>query len=203
MNRQKRNLLTTLVLSQGVPMLLGGDEIGRTQSGNNNAYCQDNEISWFDWSLRDENLALLGFTRRLMDFRSRHAVFRRRKWFQGRGVFGSGISDIGWFNPDGAEMTGDQWNDGLAKCMCVFLNGEEIPDPGPRGERITDDSFLIFFNAFHESLEFTIPNDDYGNAWVAEIDTNAPALEEGTLIYKAAEVIRIEARSVLVLRRDS
>jgi isoamylase len=201
--RQKRNLLVTLVLSQGVPMLLGGDEIGRSQRGNNNAYCQDNEISWFDWSLRDENLALLGFTRRLMDFRSRHPVFRRRKWFQGRGLFGSGVSDIGWFNPDGKEMTGDQWNDGMAKCMCVFLNGEEVPDPGPRGERITDDSFLIFFNAFHEPLEFTIPDGDYGSAWAAEIDTNDPSLKEGSLTYKAGEVISIEARSVLVLRREA
>jgi isoamylase len=201
--RQKRNLLVTLVLSQGVPMLLGGDEIGRSQRGNNNAYCQDNEISWFDWSLRDENLALLGFTRRLMDFRSRHPVFRRRKWFQGRGLFGSGVSDIGWFNPDGKEMTGDQWNDGMAKYMCVFLNGEEIPDPGPQGERITDDSFLIFFNAFHEAIEFTIPDGDYGSAWAAEIDTNDPSLEEGSLTYKACEVISIEARSVLVLRREA
>jgi isoamylase len=200
--RQKRNLLVTLVLSQGVPMLLGGDEIGRSQRGNNNAYCQDNEISWFDWSLRDENLTLLGFTRRLMDLRSRHPVFRRRKWFHGRGVFGSGVSDIGWFNPDGKEMTNEQWNDGLAKYMCVFLNGEEIPDPGPRGERITDDSFLIFFNAFHEAIEFTVPNGDYGDAWVAEIDTSDPALEEGSLSLKASEVINIAARSVLVLRRD-
>jgi isoamylase len=200
--RQKRNLLVTLVLSQGVPMLLGGDEIGRSQLGNNNAYCQDNEISWFDWSLRDENLTLLGFTRRLMDFRSRHPVFRRRKWFQGRGVFGSRVSDIGWFNPDGKEMTNEQWNDGLAKCMCVFLNGEEIPDPGPRGERITDDSFLIFFNAFHEAIDFTVPNGDYGDAWVAEIDTSDPGLEEGSLSLKAGEVINVAARSVLVLRRD-
>jgi glycogen operon protein len=200
--RQKRNLLVTLVLSQGVPMLLGGDEIGRSQGGNNNAYCQDNETSWFDWSLLDENLALLWFTRRLMDFRSKHPVFRRRKWFQGRGVFGSRVSDIGWFNPDGTEMTGAQWNDGMARCVCVFLNGEEIPDPGPRGERITDDSFLIFFNAYHDPIDFTLPNGDYGRAWTPEIDTNNPSLQEGSLAYKADEVISVEARSVLVLRRE-
>src|SRR5207253_7418758 len=103
--RQKRNFLTTLFLSQGVPMLLSGDEQGRSQGGNNNAYCQDNEISWLDWTQRDENLALLGFTRRVMDLRRAHPVFRRRKWFQGRQLYGSGVVDIGWFNPDGAPMT--------------------------------------------------------------------------------------------------
>jgi isoamylase len=199
--RQKRNLLVTLVLSQGVPMLLGGDEMGRSQNGNNNAYCQDDEVSWFDWTLRDENLVLLGFARRLMDFRSRHPVFKRRKWFQGRELFGSGVSDIGWFNPDGKEMTVEQWNDGMEKCICVFLNGEEIPDPGPRGERIADDSFLIFFNAHHKPISFIVPDGAYGEAWVVEIDTNDPALEDDSVTYKAGEEVPIESRSVMVLRR--
>jgi len=118
--RQKRNFLTTLALSQGVPMFLGGDEMGRTQEGNNNAYCQDNDISWFDWGQRDEELALLGFTRRVMEFRRRHPTFRRRRWFTGRQIFGSEVSDVGWFNPDGSEMTSEQWNQGFAKSIGVF-----------------------------------------------------------------------------------
>ncbi|HVM35115.1 MAG TPA: glycogen debranching protein GlgX [Actinomycetota bacterium] len=199
--RQKRNFLATLALSQGVPMLLGGDEIGRTQRGNNNAYCQDNELSWFDWSLVDENLALLGFTRRLMAFRARHPVFRRRRWFEGRDVTGSGLSDIAWFNPDGSAMTADQWSNGFAKSVGVFLNGEEIVSPGPQGQHVRDDSFLVFFNAHHDGLDFVIPK-DHGDTWVVSIDTANPDLldtEERT--FAAGGDILLEARSVVVLRR--
>jgi isoamylase len=199
--RQKRNFLVTLVLSQGVPMLLGGDEMGRSQRGNNNAYCQDNEISWYDWSARDRNVELLGFTRRLMNFRRRHPAFRRRKWFQGRAPYGSGLSDIGWFNPNGVEMTGEQWQDGLAKSIGVFLNGEEIPNPDPRGRRVADDSFLIFFNANVEEVAFTIPSGRWGDAWTVAIDTTDPDLEDGTVVHKAGQEVPVEGRSVLVLRR--
>jgi glycogen operon protein len=199
--RQKRNFLTTLVLSQGVPMFLGGDEMGRTQHGNNNAYCQDNDISWFDWSLRDENLALLGFTRRLMEVRKRHPVFRRRRWFQGREIHGSGVSDLGWFNPDGGEMTEEQWQQGSAKSIGIFFNGEEIREPDARGERIVDDSFLLLFNAHHESMAFSLPAGPWGEAWAALIDTNDPQMEEESVVYKAAEEVPVEARSVVVLRR--
>ena len=199
--RQKRNFLATLAMSQGVPMLLGGDEMGRTQHGNNNAYCQDNEISWFDWSLRDENLELLGWTRRLMQFRKTHPVLRRRKWFQGRDIYGTGIEDIAWFNPDGGEMTEDQWNTGYAKVVGVFLNGSAIQDPGPRGERITDDSLLILFNASQELIGFTIPTGSWGDQWAAEIDTNVPHMEEGTHTYKSGEDVPLEALSLVVLRR--
>jgi glycogen operon protein len=198
---QKRNFLATLALSQGVPMFLGGDEIGRTQEGNNNAYCQDNEVSWFDWSLRDENLALLGFARRLMEFRHNHPVFRRPKWFLGRSIHGQETSDIAWLNPGGDEMTGQQWNDGYAKSIGVWLNGDEIATPGPRGEQITDDSFLMFFNAHHESMDFTIPIGDLGRVWNAVIDTNEPLLDEGERTYKAGDAIDVEARSIVVLRR--
>lgn len=198
--RQKRNFLVTLMLSQGVPMLVGGDEIGRTQKGNNNAYCQDNEVSWFDWTLRDENVALLGFARSLMEFRRRHPVFRRRKWFQGRAVFGE-AGDIGWFNADGAEMTPEQWQDGLAKSICVFLNGAGIPSPGPRGEAVVDDSFLVMFNAHSEELPFTVPAATFGEAWAVEIDTDEPIVEEEARIHKAGEEIAVEGRSVVVLRR--
>jgi isoamylase len=201
--RQKRNFMTTLALSQGVPMFLGGDEMGRTPRGNNNAYCQDNEISWYDWSLRDENLALLGFTRRVMEFRRHHPIFRRRKWFIGREIHGSEVRDIGWFNPDGLEMTEEQWKAGFAKSIGVFLNGDEIPDPGPHGERIVDDSFLLLFNAHSDMIEFTIPPDRYGDEWAVMLDTAEPELEEGSRTFKAGQELAVTARSVTVLRRES
>jgi isoamylase len=153
--RQKRNFLATLFLSQGVPMLLGGDELGRTQRGNNNGYCQDSELSWFDWEATDE--ALLEFTRRLIRFRREHPVFRRCRWFEGRPLRGSRVSDIAWFDPAGTEMSDEQWQVGFAKSLAVFLNGDAIPSPGPRGERVTDASFLVFFNAHHEALPFRLP----------------------------------------------
>ena len=199
--RQKRNLLVTLALSQGVPMFLGGDEIGRTQGGNNNAYCQDNRVSWFDWGLRDENLTLLGFTRRLMAFRQNHPIFRRRKWFVGRSIYGAGLADIGWFRPDGLEMTQEQWSDGLAKSLAVFLNGDAIPDPGPHGERIADDSFMLLFNAAPEEVNFTLPPEEWAAEWTPVIDTTDPLLDENTFFVKAEEDVLLEAISVLVLRR--
>ncbi len=199
--RQKRNFIATLALSQGVPMFLGGDEISRTQGGNNNAYCQDNEVSWIDWSLRDENLTLLGFARRLMQFRRDHPVLRRHRWFMGRAIHGESTTDIAWFNPGGDEMTEQQWNDGFAKSIGVFLNGDEIATPGPRGERITDDSFLLFFNAHHQPMDFIVPVGNYGRAWNVVIDTNEPLLDEGVRSYKAGDAIELEARSLAVLRR--
>ncbi|MDQ4057727.1 MAG: glycogen debranching protein GlgX [Actinomycetota bacterium] len=199
--RQKRNFLATLALSQGVPMLLGGDEIGRTQGGNNNAYGQDNEISWFDWSLRDENLSLLGFARRIMEFRNQHPVFRRRKWFMGRAIHGEETTDIAWFNPGGDEMTEQQWNDGYAKSIGVFLNGDEIATRGPQGEQVADDSFLMFFNAHHEAIDFTVPVGAWGKQWNVVVDTNQPLVEEPERVYKAGDLIEVEARSLVVLRR--
>ena len=197
--RQKRNFLTTLALSQGVPMFLGGDEMGRTQFGNNNAYCQDNEISWFDWTLRDENIALLGFTRRLMEFRRRHPVFRRRRWFRGRDIWG--VPDIAWFTPQGTEMTQDEWDTGYARSIGVFLNGDQLPDPAPDGSRITDDSFLLLFNAHSEPVSFTMPELSWGEAWTTVLDTNDPLVEEDTIFCKPGEITTAEARSVVVLRR--
>src|SRR5579872_1785729 len=168
--RQQRNFLSTLFLSQGVPMLLGGDEMGRTQGGNNNAYCQDNEISWLDWKLLEDNADLVALTGRLAEFRRNHPVFHRRRWFQGRPIHGSDVTDIGWFSPDGSEMTEEDWDSGFAKSIGVFLNGEAIPDPDPRGEKITDDSFLVLFNAHYENLPFTIPDRDWGDRWVVVLD---------------------------------
>ncbi|HEU4521236.1 MAG TPA: glycogen debranching protein GlgX, partial [Thermoanaerobaculia bacterium] len=142
--RQQRNFITTLFTSQGVPMLLGGDEIGRTQRGNNNAYCQDSEISWFDW--QNPDLELMAFTARVIKFRREHPVFTRRRWFMGRPLRGADVSDIGWFKPDGEEMTDADWQSGFARSVGVFLNGRAIPTPDGRGEPIVDDSFYLLFN---------------------------------------------------------
>ncbi|MDQ4065078.1 MAG: glycogen debranching enzyme, partial [Actinomycetota bacterium] len=200
-HRQKRNLLLTLALSQGVPMFLGGDEMGRTQGGNNNAYCQDNEVSWFDWSQREENLLLLGWTRRLMEFRASHPIFRRRKWFQGRPLRGADVSDIAWFDPSGEEMTEEQWNQGFARTIGVFLDGEQSAQRGPRGERITDDSFLLLFNAHDGAIGFTLPSPQWGDEWALAIDTNEPLVEEGSKVFKAGEEVAVEGRAVVVLKR--
>jgi glycogen operon protein len=197
--RQQRNFLATLFLSQGVPMLLGGDEMGRTQRGNNNAYCQDNEISWFDWGLRDDNLLLLGFTRRLMDFREAHPVLRRRRWFQGRSIRGRDAKDIAWFNPDGQEMTDDDWEAGYAKVLGVYLNGDEIPYRGAHGQRIVDDSLLLLFSAHHEPITFTVPSGPYAERWDLVLDTNEPLLAAGARTYKAGDEVAMESRSVVVL----
>ena len=199
--RQMRNFVVTLALSQGCPMFLGGDEMGRTQGGNNNAYCQDTEISWYDWSDADAHFLQLGFTRRVMDFRTRHPVFRRRKWFQGREIYGSGVSDIGWFNPDGGLMTPEQWQEGFAKSIGVFLNGEEIPTPDPRGRPMSDDCFLLLFNAHNEAIPFTLPTERWGEQWTVVIDTNDPQLEEETVTYKAGDDVAVESQSVQVLKR--
>jgi glycogen operon protein len=199
--RQQRNFLATLFLSQGVPMLLGGDEMGRSQQGNNNAYCQDNELSWFDWSQRDEHLLLLGFTRRLMDFRRSHPVLRRRRWFQGRPLRGGGVADIAWFNPDGQEMTDADWDAGFAKVLGVFLNGDAIPNRDPRGRRIVDDSLLLLFSAHHEPITFTLPGEAFGRQWDVAFDTAEPALAEGARVHKPGEDVDVAARSVVVLHR--
>ena len=200
--RQKRNFLVSLALSQGVPMFVAGDEMGRTQYGNNNAYCQDNEVSWIDWGLRDENLALLGFARRLMEFRARHPVFRRRKWFHGRDIYGSGVSDIGWFHTDGHEMTAGEWHEGH-RSIAIFLNGREIPTAGPRGEPVVDDSFLLLFNAHGDATTFVLPEPVFGGEWMAVIDTNEPMLDEGERSHKAGDAVATVGHSVLVLRKVS
>ena len=199
--QQRRNFLATLLLSQGVPMLVMGDEMGRSQGGNNNAYCQDNKVAWLDWDLPEENEALLDFTRQLIDFRRKHPVFRRRKWFQGRAIHGSGVHDIGWFNPDGTQMTEEQWNEGFTKAIGVFMNGEEIATPGPRGERIMDDSFLWFFNAHHEMLEFAIPKGLQNWEWLTIIDTTKPRFVQRGKRYIDDKPILVEARSLVVLQR--
>jgi isoamylase len=200
--RQQRNLLATLLLSQGVPMLCHGDELGRTQGGNNNAYCQDNEISWIDWDQARHQWILLEFTQALIRLRAAHPVFRRRRYFHGRPIRGTGssLSDIAWFTPAGEEMTEWDWQVGFAKSLTVFLNGEAIGEPGPRGEQISDDSFLLLFNAHHGDLVFTVPAGDYGQAWEVVVDTAAPLIDDRPTL-KAQAQVGVEARSLLVLRR--
>ena len=199
-NRQRRNFLVTLMLSQGVPMLLGGDEFGRTQKGNNNTYCQDNEISWLNWDLQAKNSDLLDFTRQLIYFRFQHPVFHRRKWFQGRAIHGSHVSDIGWYNPDGGEMTEEQWKIDFAKAIGIFLNGEEIPASGERGERVIDDSFMMFFNAHYELIEFAIPSQLQDRSWIVTIDTSKPCFLKNGKRYQGQVPIPVMERSIVVLR---
>ncbi|MBK8750534.1 MAG: glycogen debranching protein GlgX [Candidatus Competibacteraceae bacterium] len=202
--RQQRNFLATLFLSQGVPMLLAGDEMGRSQGGNNNAYCQDNKISWLNWDLPEENAALLEFVRELMAFRYDHPVLRRRKWFQGRSIHGSGVNDILWFNPDGGEMTEEQWHDGLTKVIGIFLNGEEIATPNRRGERIIDDDFILLFNAHHEAVEFALPETLQQGQWRTVMDTAQPRfLQRGRSYDAEAPTVPVAGRALVVLQRPS
>ncbi len=193
--RQVKNLLITLLCSQGVPMLLGGDELGRSQGGNNNAYCQDNEISWFDWG--DVDVELLAFTRALVDLRREHPVFRRRRWFHGRQIHGSEVLDIGWLKPDGSQMTHDDWNSGLADAVGIFLNGEAMPSVDQRGEPIVDDSFLLLLNPSATTFDWVLPGPPMGERWLVELSSDdsisTALIREGTI-----EVI---GRSATVLRR--
>jgi glycogen operon protein len=198
--RQQRNLLTTLLLSQGVPMLLHGDELGRTQGGNNNAYCQDSELSWIDWSDVDEDL--LGFVSRVSALRREHPVFRRRRFFQGEPVRGHGdLHDVAWFRPDGREMDDDDWDSGFARSLGVFLNGDAIPEPGPRGERVVDDSFLVLVNADDDALEFALPDEGFGGSWAVEIDTSSADGSGLDDPVDAAGTVKVAPRGTLVLRR--
>ena len=194
--RQRRNFLATLLLSQGIPMILGGDEMGRTQGGNNNAYCQDNETSWFDWE--DLDGTLVAFTTRMVALRREHPVFRRRRWFLGRPLHGKGIADLAWFRPDGTEMEEKDWESGFAKSMAVFLNGNAIASTDARGARVVDDSFLVVFNAHHEEVDFTLPPDHFSSRWVKVVDT-ADAFAEGEQL-KAGDSLEVSGRSLTVLR---
>ncbi len=199
-NRQIRNFLATLFLSQGVPMVLGGDEMGRSQGGNNNTYCQDNEISWYDWQSLDPSL--LDFTRRVIAYRRDHPVFRRRHWFQGKALHGTGVEDIAWFTLEGEPMTEEDWERGYAKSLGVFLNGRTIPNPHPYGEAVTDDNFYLIFNAHYEDLDFKLPGPELGTTWRRELDTAKDRIGETTEL-QAGETLRVTSRSLVVLRHES
>ena len=199
--RQMRNFLTTLFLSQGVPMLLGGDEIARTQRGNNNAYCQDNEISWIDWDLGDRAQRMLAWTKRLIDLRERHPVFRRHDFLTGEERLGSGAPDVWWFRSDGRKMTQRNWRDGDTHTLGVFLNGSEIPTVTAQGAPVIDDSFLLLFNAGADAVVFTLPAVAYGRRWTNELATAEPDAEVGSAMFPARGVVPVESRSLVLLRR--
>ena len=194
--RQMRNFLVTLLLSQGVPMILGGDELGRTQRGNNNAWCQDNELSWFRWDEADEEL--LSFARRVIRLRLDHRVFRRQKFLEGRELMGSGAPDVWWFRSDGRRMTQADWRRGDAHTLGVFLNGREIGTPSPTGEPVSDDSFLMLFNAWDGPIAFTLPPRRFGRRWALALSTWEPEADGD--LFPARGLVPVEGRSVVVLR---
>jgi glycogen operon protein len=198
--RRQRSMLATLVLSQGVPMILGGDEIGRTQGGNNNAYCQDGPISWYDWAQADGEL--LAFTSRLLELRSAHPVFRRRRFFQGQPIHGQDRTDIEWFTADGEEMAEEHWGQDHVRDLGVLLSGDGIPSRDERGEPIRDDTFYLLFNARPEGITARLPL-ERGRQWRLILDTAAdepfPADEPA---YVPGDGVAMEASSVVVLRRE-
>ncbi len=217
--RQRRNMIATLLLSQGVPMLLHGDELGRTQNGNNNAYCQDNELSWVDWTLLQEHGDLVDFTAAVVELRHSHPVFRRRRFFQGRPIRkGEELRDIAWFTPSGEEMSEQDWESGFGRSIMVFLNGDGIPDLDRRGQRVSDDSFLMCFNAHDDEIGMTMPDGSYGREWAVVLDTNTGEVfaesgggvvvgviagdqPSGGRVLPAGEVLTVPARSLIVLQR--
>ena len=201
--RQQRNMLATLLLSQGVPMICGGDEIARSQGGNNNAYCQDNEVSWYNWDISSEEQSLFTFTSALIMLRAAHPVFRRRQFFQGRSIYGADIKDLSWFRPDGEEMTEEDWKQGYVRCLGVRLAGDRIEEKDHLGNPILDDTFLLLINAHHEPIQFTLPPPSANMQWQLVLDTvqdvipaHAPLITEGkhyNLKDRSLALMQIEA----------
>jgi isoamylase len=199
--RQQRNVLATLMFSQGTPMIAHGDEIGRTQHGNNNVYCQDSPIAWMDWTLAEENSELLEFTSRVIDLRKSHPVFRRRRFFAGRPVrSGDEPRDIAWLTPSGQEMTGEDWDSGFGKSLAVFLNGSAIGEKDIRGRVVQDNDFLLCFNAHYEPIAFHLPTTFYAEEWAGELDTAHP-LGDSAVVAKAGTPVLVTGRSLLILRK--
>ena len=199
--RQQRNFLATLLLSQGVPMISHGDELGRTQQGNNNGFCQDNELTWIDWKNLDVDL--LAFTRYVSSLRRDHPVFRRRRFFDGLPVGRrgrKGLPDIAWLRPDGSQMTKQDWGSGFGRAVAVFLNGQGIADRDGRGERVVDDSFVLCFSAHHEHIQFMLPPASYGRNWQVVLDTMNPDVgDEQVLRYR--QRVDVGPRALVVLQR--
>jgi glycogen operon protein len=200
--RQKKNLLTTLLLSQGVPMLLSGDELGNSQFGNNNAYCQDNEISWIKWSEKDDTL--MSFVRQLIWFRKSHPAFSRRRWFQEQPIRGIGVEDIAWFTPDGSEMKDEQWNEGYAKSLGLYLNGLGLRCLDEKGRKLTDKDFYLLFNAHDQELEFTLPPEKFGNKWLKVLDTatDNELLSEPAPALTPTDKYQVQARSIVLFQGE-
>jgi len=200
-DRQTRNILATLLLSQGTPMLLAGDELRRTQRGNNNAYCQDNELSWLDWDVDERGQALLEFTKRLLRLRGEHPVFRRSAFLTGEALQGSGAPDVWWFRPDGRRMTQTDWSRGDAFTLGAFLNGSEIPTLTFDGEPVADDSFIVLFNAWRDPVTFVLPPTRFGRRWAHELCTGEPELPPNGSTLPARAQVPLRGRALRVLRR--
>jgi isoamylase len=207
--RQKRNFLATLLMSQGLPMICGGDEISRTQRGNNNAYAQDNELSWFDWNLDDRKRSLLRFTRRLLELRRQHPNLHRRKFFQDRridpetemrDVEGHPEKDILWVRPDGQEMKVDEWHAGWIRCLGLQLNGKTLDDVNAVGEAITDDSFLILLNPHHEPIQFYMPKARNGEVWELRLDTSRPEEKSELIVLPPGKPYKLIPRCMALFR---
>ena len=196
--RQKRNFLATLLLSQGVPMLLGGDEIGRTQRGNNNAYCQDNEISWYDWNLDERRTHLLEFTKRVIELRRSHPNFRRRKFYQDRVIHHSVEKDIAWYTAEGREMTEEEWSAGWARSLAVMFNGHTLNIIDDSGHRVTDDTFLIVLNSSDQNVRYTLPAPPNNSGW--EFVLNTAQDKDPFQSGNAEQELEVAARSVVALR---
>jgi isoamylase len=200
-HRQVRNLLATLLLSQGTPMISGGDEVGRTQRGNNNAYCQDNEISWFNWSLDDDHRAILAFTRKLIALRHAHPALRRAKFFKGREIHGTAVRDLMWFNFDGREMNDGDWGTAWAKSLAMFLAGKGLDTMDDQGQPVEDDDLLVIIHGGHEPLDFTLPDVGTGHgAWELLVDTSKDDAREST---DSGQVSTLGGRSLKLFRRRS
>ena len=197
--QQKRNFLATLLLSQGVPMLLAGDELGHTQQGNNNAYCQDNEISWIHWQEPGKDTELIALVQKIIALRKNHPVFRRRNFFQGRAIKGAGIKDILWLRPDGREMTDEEWNQEHARTLGVFFSGTAVDELDERGQTVTDENFLLLMNAHHEEIPFLLPTVSSEMRWIALIDTSCQTSRSPGLQYDAGTTYSLQARSLALL----
>ncbi len=182
-------------------MLCGGDEIGRTQQGNNNAYCQDNEISWLDWNLDERQTALLDFTRRLIALRREHPNFRRRKFFQDRAIRGAAERDVTWLRPDGEEMTDAEWGEGWVRVVGLCLGGDALPEVDEHGDQITDDTFLILFNGHHEPVPFSLPTCLGATRWEVLLDTSCASVPKRKRWQRAGQTFKLGERSLVLLRR--
>jgi isoamylase len=199
--KYQRNLLTSLFLSQGVPMLLAGDEMSRTQQGNNNAYCQDNEISWINWESADKEL--MEFTKKLVHLRKEHPTFCRKRWFQGKKIKGLGVEDIAWFLPDGNEMSDEHWTQYFAKSLAIYMNGKALQLLGTTGEKIVDSTFYLVFNAHSEVIDFKLPSENYAQDWVKILDTAQNIVNEDREKYNPNDILHIEGCSVVVLKHQN
>jgi glycogen operon protein len=201
-DRQQRNLIATLFLSQGVPMLCAGDEMGKTQGGNNNGYCQDNAIGWIDWDLDPRRQALLAFTARMIQFRNGQPTLQRRRFFRGQSVRDSSLKDLAWFRPDGQEMTEEDWKQPQVRSLAFVLSGDAIATPDERGNRIIGDTLLVLMNAHHEKVPYTLPDLEWGKEWMIQLDTSKPD-GDGHVPAPASRVVDVEPRSLILLSRPA